>query len=70
MFPPTGRLWVCGGTPARFVGWLALLGLLERLVEERALEAAADSLGGQLAAGGESELGQRAGDMGADGAAR
>lgn len=68
--PLAGRLSVRGGPPVRFVGWLALLGLLERLVEERVLEAAADGLGGELDAGGEAELVQRAGDVGADGAPR
>lgn len=51
--PVTGQVHVAGSEPLAFTGWLALLALLERLVEGEDSEAAADGLGGQLDAGGE-----------------
>ena len=57
-----------GQAAAPFVGWLSLLAMLERLVAS--LEAAPRGLGGELDAGGDVELAQRAGDVGADGAPR
>lgn len=51
--PVTGRVHVAGAEPLAFTGWLALLALLERLVEADESEAAADGLGGELDAGGE-----------------
>jgi hypothetical protein len=67
--PLAGRVWVRGGAPAGFAGWLALLALLERLVEEDGLASAADGLGRELDARGEAKLAQRAGDVGPDRAA-
>ena len=51
--PVTGHVHVEGAEPLAFTGWLALLALLERLVEGDGSEAPADGLGGEFDAGGE-----------------
>ena len=66
--PFTGSVRAGHAAAAPFVGWLSLLAMLERLVAS--LEAAPRGLGGELDAGGDVELAQRAGDVGADGAPR
>ena len=65
--PLAGRVRVDGRAPARFEGWLALLAILDRVVEA-GLASAADGFGGEFDAGGEAELAQRAGDVSAHGA--
>lgn len=63
--PLVGQVRRERGEPAPFAGWLALLGILERVVED-GLEPPAHRLGGELDARGKVELAQRAGDMRAD----
>jgi hypothetical protein len=65
--PVAGRVGAGDRAPDHFAGWLALLALLERLVDEE-LASAADGLGGELYPGGETELPERAGDVRSDGA--
>jgi hypothetical protein len=65
--PLAGRVRAGGGAPDHFGGWLALLALLERVVQDE-LASPADGLGGELYARGETELSERAGDVGRDGA--
>ena len=65
--PVTGRVQVAEGEPVPFTGWLALLAVLERLVDGS--QAAAGGVGGQLGAGGQAQLAQGAGDVGVHGVA-
>ncbi len=51
--PVTGHVHVEGAEPLAFTGWLALLALLEQLVEVEASDAVADGLGGEFDPGGE-----------------
>ncbi len=46
--PLSGRVCQGSSAPVRFVGWLGLLRILERLVRSESAESVADSLGGQL----------------------
>ena len=50
--PVAGVIEAEGGRPQAFTGWLALLAVLEQLVEGEGSEAPADGLGGELDAGG------------------
>lgn len=65
--PLAGRVRAGARAPDDFAGWLALLALLERLVEDE-LASPADGLGGELYPRGETELSERARDVGPDGA--
>ena len=65
--PLAGRVWPAGHAPAPFAGWLELLAVLERLLDEK-LETAPRRLGGELGPGREAELVQGARDVRADGA--
>ena len=51
--PVTGVIEAAGSEPRPFTGWLALLAVLEQLVEGEGSEAAANGLGGELDPGGE-----------------
>lgn len=51
--PVTGLIEADRGEPRPFAGWLALLAVLEQLVDADSSEAAAGGLGGDLDPGGD-----------------
>lgn len=67
--PPAGTIIVPGRPPARFVGWLGLLGILSDLAPARSAEAT-DNLGGELDAGGDAELLEHVPEVRLDGTPR
>jgi hypothetical protein len=56
---PSGTIVVDGSSGERFESWLGLLRVLSAALEADAPARAASSLGGQLAPGGDADLGQR-----------
>lgn len=66
--PPRGRVVAAPAPPAEFSGWLPLLGILSGLLDAEPPAGVAGGRGGELVAGADTELGERVGDVGLDGA--